>query len=129
MAITDTKTIIDAAYLPGGSQAFVRVIGTDGLNTTLVQSASFAVGKKAPEVAIISPDSTTSIQPDLPTLLEGYAIDPEDGTLPDSSLSWTSSRNGAIGTGATALVTLTQGLHTLTLSAIDSNGNISQPAT
>ena len=47
---------------------------------------------------------------------EAETYDPEDGVLPDGSLQWSSSIDGAIGTGALLQIdTLSIGTHTITL--------------
>lgn len=53
----------------------------------------------------------------------GVARDKEDGTLSGASLVWTSSLDGQIGTGQTFSKQLSAGVHTITLTATDSNAN------
>jgi hypothetical protein len=54
----------------------------------------------------------------------GSASDPQDGLLPEESLAWTSSVDGAICTGSSCDVdSPSVGVHTITLVAIDSDGN------
>lgn len=61
---------------------------------------------------------------------QGRGTDTEDGTILDSTLTWTSSLNGALGTGATiSTKALQPGNHTITLTVRDSNGLISDPVT
>jgi PKD repeat protein len=55
---------------------------------------------------------------------EGSASDTEDGVLSGNSLVWTSSIDGNIGTGITFSRTLSQGTHTITLTATDSMSGI-----
>ncbi|WP_224362308.1 PKD domain-containing protein [Hyalangium versicolor] len=55
--------------------------------------------------------------------LQGSATDAEDGTLGDSALAWTSSKDGSLGKGRQVTgVLLSAGVHTLTLTATDSLG-------
>ncbi len=55
-------------------------------------------------------------------VLQGFGFDLEDGQLADSVLSWSSSRQGLLGTGASLpITTLQPGLHTITLTATDSS--------
>lgn len=55
---------------------------------------------------------------------EGSAFDEEDGPLSGGSLVWTSNRDGVIGTGRTfSKNNLSDGMHTVTLTATDSNAN------
>ena len=51
----------------------------------------------------------------------GTAIDTEDGSL-TASLSWTSDIDGPIGSGGSLSTTLSDGLHTITASVVDSGG-------
>jgi hypothetical protein len=54
----------------------------------------------------------------------GVATDPQDGALTGASLVWVDSIEGQIGTGASFNATLpTVGLHVVTLTATDSDGN------
>lgn len=46
-----------------------------------------------------------------------------DGVLPATSLAWTSSRDGALGTGATFSRALSPGVHVVTLTVTDLDGN------
>jgi len=49
--------------------------------------------------------------------------------VPVESLVWTSDVDGALGTGAEVVVdTLSTGMHRITLSATDSDGNVGQAA-
>jgi len=53
----------------------------------------------------------------------GAASDPEDGPLAGSSLVWTSSRQGQIGTGSSfTRGDLDDGIHSIALTAVDSRG-------
>lgn len=53
----------------------------------------------------------------------GVANDPEDGALSGASLVWTSNLSGQIGTGTMFDATLPVGMHTVTLTATDKDGN------
>ncbi len=117
---------VDAALLAGSSSALIRVMASDGINTTSDESdAPFTVPGKAPHVAIVSPADQTRIAPgELLTLL-GSAYDPEAGTLSGAGLVWESDRDGQLGTGEIlilALRELSPGPHTLTLRATDPSG-------
>jgi hypothetical protein len=58
-------------------------------------------------------------------MLSGYAWDPEDGPLPDESLTWESDRDGFLDAGDEVVVsTLSSGHHIITLSATDSEDQV-----
>ena len=60
-------------------------------------------------------------------MLSGYAWDPEDGPLPDASLTWESDRDGFLGDGDELVVTtLSSGRHVITMTATDSDGQADQ---
>jgi len=53
----------------------------------------------------------------------GVATDAQDGALTGAALVWTSSLSGEIGTGETFNQSMTAGVHVITLTATDSDGN------
>ncbi|MFQ6062427.1 MAG: hypothetical protein ACE5J9_04540, partial [Methanosarcinales archaeon] len=61
-----------------------------------------------------------------PVLITGNGTDIEDGELPETALTWTSSINGLIGNGSVLNTTnLSVGNHTIALTVIDSKGAMS----
>ena len=76
-----------------------------------------------PTVSILSPASGASFADGVTITFEGTADDPEDGNL-SSSLVWTSTRDGQIGTGSSFSRTLSSGNHIVTASATDSGQNL-----
>jgi Leucine-rich repeat (LRR) protein len=122
--LTVTHAAVNTSELAGGSMARIRVLATDGVNTESDESdVAFSVERKGPQAHILSPEGNLRIIPGTPLLLQGYAYDLEDGTLSESALRWTSVRDGELGTGSQALVTLSPGPHVITLTATDSDGN------
>jgi hypothetical protein len=94
------------------------------VNTTADESdAPFTVGRKGPQAFILAPEGGATIPVGQPLWLQGYAYDLEDGTLPDTALRWSSSRDGDLGTGSQVLASLSPGEHVLTFTATDSDGN------
>ena len=76
----------------------------------------------APLVAITTPANGHSVVEDTNIDFSGTATDSEDGDLA-ASLSWTSSWDGAIGSGGSfSTTTLTVGTHTITALVTDSDG-------
>jgi len=122
---TATSLSIDTGGLPGGDNARVRVLASDGFHTTAVDSAPFRVAQKAPNASISAPVDGVS-HPVLHALtLSGWASDLEDGELTGGSLVWTSHRQGTLGSGPRIILpgrTLDAGEHRITLTATDSAG-------
>lgn len=117
----------DASPLPGSADGHVQVLVTDGVNTARALSPSFTVPGHAPSVFVLEPQNGLRYAGRLPIVLQGEAYDIEDGVLPDSALSWTSNRDGSLGTGELLPAQiLTPGDHILRFSAHDSEGNTSE---
>ncbi|MEM9555024.1 MAG: PepSY domain-containing protein [Acidobacteriota bacterium] len=86
----------------------------------------FAVGggtvNTAPTASITAPTSGSAFDEGTSVSFTGTATDTEDGTI-SGSLSWTSSLDGAIGSGASfSTSTLSVGSHTITAAVTDSGG-------
>jgi hypothetical protein len=121
--ITETMSILDVSFLPGGSSILLRVSASDGINTSYdIADNLFTVGGKPPLVFITNPEPNTVLRPGAPVLLSGSAFDIEDGTIDGTNLTWHSSRDGFLGTGSRLLVSLSNGEHTITLTATDNQG-------
>ncbi|MCL7981281.1 MAG: hypothetical protein M8840_01360 [marine benthic group bacterium] len=76
-----------------------------------------------PTATITGPVSGSSYTAGQRIEFRGMATDDEDGMLGDDALAWTSSRDGAIGTGSSFDYNgLSEGTHTVTLTATDSDG-------
>ena len=121
--LTTTQLPISSLALPGSDQSLFRVIASDGVNTAQDQSdRTFRVPGKPPQALIISPQAGVSLTAEQQLTLAGEAYDLEDGLLPDSALKWSSDLQGDLGAGAQLAVSLKPGVHTLTLSVQDSDG-------
>ncbi len=130
-SITQTQVTLDLTQLPGTTQAKFRVWASDGVNTALDDSnGTFTVTFKSPKITSIAPVSGTQYVLSQTTTFEGSAFDPEDGVLGDARLNWTSSLQGALGTGQMLQTTdLIIGTHVITLTATDSNNNTATATT
>ncbi|MCC7354258.1 MAG: VCBS repeat-containing protein, partial [Anaerolineae bacterium] len=122
--LSATSYNLDAASLGGTNQALVRVIASDGVHTAEDTSdATFSVSRKPPQVYLLSPAAGATFHRNAFIELDGLASDLEDGPLGDAALTWTSDRQGELGTGPNLTVMgLRPGAHTLTLRARDSDG-------
>jgi PKD repeat protein len=80
-------------------------------------------GNQPPVASISAPAEGAMIEEGTPIILSGTAQDPEQGTLSGASLSWSSDRAGALGTGSPLTFTgAARGTHVLLLTAVDSQG-------
>lgn len=129
LAVTgDSFTLPDPLGLPGSTQGRMRVIANDGFWTGQDDSDGvFTVANSAPWAAIRSPKPLAHASVGELVLLEGLATDLEDGPLADDRLSWSSDRDGFLGVGEElAVESLTAGVHQITLTATDRNGQTAQ---
>ena len=116
--------------LPGGGEAMVRLLATDGFNTTVAVSPPFFVANKGPRAEILSPLGYALIKEGQRIVLRGAASDREDGTLPAEALTWNSSLDGMLGTGRRVDATsLSPGVHEITLAATDTDGQMGSDVT
>jgi hypothetical protein len=91
--------------------------------TAAATNGPFSMAGKAPTVTIASPANNHHALYGQIVTLEGYGQDFEDGTLTEASLSWTSDRDGPLGTGTLQHpALLSVGTHLITLQATDSQG-------
>jgi YD repeat-containing protein len=101
-----------AMYSWGENQAQFDNVRVFNLRTTS--------SNDAPLVSISSPANNSTVLVGTTVSLGASALDFEDGTL-SHAIAWSSSRDGALGTGATLnLSSLSVGAHVITASATDS---------
>ncbi|MBK8048311.1 MAG: BACON domain-containing protein [Anaerolineales bacterium] len=121
--LTENHYTIDSSLIPGGNNSRVRVLASDGFLGGEAISAPFFIPGHAPQVLINSPVPLATFWPGQSVVLNGSAYDLEDGTLSGSSLIWSSSIDGFLGTGTISdTVNLSTGDHVISLTATDSNG-------
>ncbi|MEM1205214.1 MAG: PKD domain-containing protein [Acidobacteriota bacterium] len=129
------EQVLSTTYtLPSGSLQAVRAnfryqgsassCGTGNWDDTddLVFAVGGASPNTAPSASISAPANGASFEQGASVTFTGSAGDAEDGDL-SASLSWSSSIDGALGTGASvATSALSVGSHTITASVTDSGG-------
>ncbi|MEA2639213.1 MAG: hypothetical protein QOF51_607 [Chloroflexota bacterium] len=122
--VEGTSYTVDLRDFPGSDRALVRIFATDGVNTALDASdAPYRVARKAPEPEISGASDGVELQAGSAIRLRGLATDAEDGMLDSRALSWTSDKDGPLGTGEVLYLTgLSQGEHVITMTAVDSDG-------
>ena len=121
--LTSTSYPLDFSELPGGAAARIRIQASDGFLTAQDDSDnSFTVGKKGPIVSIVSPPAGETFDAALPVFLQAAGTDLEDGSLGDAAFSWSSNRDGGLGTGQLRESLLSIGSHVITLTGTDSDG-------
>jgi len=125
---TNSNTLkVDLANIQGSQNARVRVVASDGLNTSIdISDASFSVATKKPEAYIASPEDGKNYPSNQPIFFQGYATDIEDGPITDpAAFTWRSSRDGNLGSSDQLLIaSLSPGKHRITLTVRDSSGNL-----
>ncbi|MFI5406362.1 MAG: S8 family serine peptidase, partial [Nitrososphaerales archaeon] len=100
----------------GGTDTIDAGSGTNSVNVGTCRN-------DVPDVEIPFPSEGSVFTEGTPIEFSGSAIDPEDGII-SNLLSWTSNIDGVIGSGNSfSLSILAVGIHSITASVIDSNGN------
>lgn len=123
--MTDSSFELDTSKIPGGPNAVLRLVVSDGVNTASVDSPEFSVATKAPETTIVFPSYNAIISVGDVAAFEGEGYDLEDGELFGNNLEWSSSIDGFLGVGEIFGTTeLSEGKHTITLTATDIDGNV-----
>jgi hypothetical protein len=117
-----TSFQVKTSDLPGGANAQIRVLASDGLLTTRVDSSVFSVAKNVPKVWINTPSSNQTFTVGPPIVFQGAAYDMEDGSLYGSQLEWRVD-GSPLGIGEQILTQLPPGVHQITLIATDQDGN------
>jgi subtilisin family serine protease len=120
--ITSTTYYANAVYTVS-----LTVTDAGGLTNTITKQVTVPTvtppPNQAPTASITAPANGTSVVSGTAVTFSGGGTDPEDGVLGGTSLQWTSSRDGAIGSGASFTKSnLTVGAHTITLTATDAQG-------
>ena len=134
----DGADLVWSSSLDGtlGSGSTLTTPLSDGLHQLELQATDSegAVGVDAISITVTSVNESPTAFIDAPAdnsyfvegssiVLEGRGEDPEDGSLSGASLFWSSSADGALGSGSTVTMSSPSiGVHTIVLTAVDSQG-------
>jgi hypothetical protein len=120
--VSGNTLAVDVSTMRAATQGRIRVIASDGMNSSSDESnAPFSVVPKSPQAMILSPLDGATVAPGSEVMLEGIGSDADDGPLGDAALRWTSDVQGALGTGAyLSTNSLLPGWHAITLTVTDS---------
>lgn len=117
-----TGTILPVTTLSTGTHT-ITLTATDSQGETVSETIAVTVINSAPSITINTPPDGSIYEIGTAVTLSATVIDEEDGVLGGASLVWSSSLDGALGTGTSvANVILSKGSHVITLSATDSEG-------
>ncbi|HTI72493.1 MAG TPA: carboxypeptidase regulatory-like domain-containing protein [Candidatus Limnocylindria bacterium] len=120
-----SELTLATSSIRGSTTTILRVTAGDGLLNTSDQ-VTIAIPDHPPTVAFLAPDDGATFAGGQPVYLSVDASDLEDGSLDGSDVTWSSDRDGALGSGATLSIPsadLTEGQHLVTVTATDSAGH------
>jgi len=123
----ETSLTVNTTDLPGGNAVMIRLLASDGLNTSEdFPDGLLTVAAKPPQLYIGNPQDETTLPDGWPVILHAYGTDLEDGPLPpETSFDWASDRDGQMGTGEWLIASsqnMSLGDHVITLTGTDSDG-------
>ena len=124
VVVVDSTTMTATVTAPNGGGKQDRVWSLQVGSVILANALTLSVNAPAnatPSVTISSPASGSTFAAGASVTVTGSAADAEDGDL-TSGLSWTSSLDGAIGSGGSATWSPSEGTHTISGSVTDSGG-------
>jgi hypothetical protein len=114
----------EIARLPGAERGRFRLLVSDGVRTSVATDEPIVrIPNRTPAVRIDAPARPLALPLGGLLRLAGDAVDPEDRSLPEDGLAWTSSIDGPLGHGRELAVDdLSAGRHRIQLVATDSDG-------
>lgn len=123
--ITGNSLQVNADLLPGGNDAKIRIIASDGMNTVYAETnGPFTVKNKAPRAHILYLGDGTSYDPGDELEFTGSAFDLEDGNISGQNLQW-SYEDEIFASGKNVRVRLPEGVSSVNLTVYDSTGKYS----
>ncbi|MEO8429694.1 MAG: fibronectin type III domain-containing protein, partial [Verrucomicrobiota bacterium] len=121
-----TSYTLSPDILRATQQGRIRVQASDGFNTGEDDSDNnFIVPNHPPKIGLVSPGENELVIGAQQIVLRASITDREDGSVSDDRVLWTSGIDGRLGSGNELFLSassLSQGDHTITVSASDGNG-------
>lgn len=118
LPVEEAEQEVDFDRLAGGDRCRLRVLATDGVNTTEAVSEPFNRPVQPCYAMIVEPEDGTVYERDDPVRLQGQGWYLEEREPELDQLDWVSSVDGLLGRGAILEVTgLLPGAHAITLTA------------
>lgn len=122
LGLSTFEFVLDTEQLPGSENAMIRVIASDGANSTHDDSdGAFSVTFKPPNVSILLPVDSGPFNTRKPLDLSGVARGSNGKLLSENSMYW-SIGDTVLGVGESISVYLDAGDYTLVLTAADNDG-------
>jgi hypothetical protein len=119
--VVGNSTAIDTAGLGGASTAVLRVVASDGVQSSAGQTAPFAMANKPPDVFIVAPQDGVEIQYGQLVNFIGEATDLQ-GDVSPFNMAWR-NQYGGLGLGPMLSVAdLPVGENVITFTAKNGNG-------
>ncbi len=125
---TNTLTVdnVNTLNIPGSAtQDFpgtsrIRIVATDGVNTSIAISKRFRLPLHPPQAIISTPKDQSRFFHNDMIVLRGRGFDAEDGSFVDQNMSWNVSGVGDVGNGSEVMLNgLPPGSYTVTLTVFD----------
>jgi len=123
-----TSVTLTTDFLVGSTDTYFRVIASDGVLTAFDDSDSpLTIEPKPPEVWIGAPVDGSHLHSDQTFILVADAWDPDLKEIEDDAYVWSSSLDGALGTGKEFYYEdLSPGIHQITVTVTDADGGSDQ---
>lgn len=125
MFLDDSSTSVPRSVLRGSEEGIIRVLVSDGVNSTSATTEAFTVQNQPPLIVIQLPAQDQSYTDAQLVYLQATPYDPEAKSAEGVAITWSSDVDGIIATGETVEVpasSLSRGTHVLTATAQDVDG-------
>jgi hypothetical protein len=115
---------VDFDRLPGAKEALLRVLASDGVNTSQeVTQKAFAVPFKGPQITLSGPDDEAAFNEKQEFLVAATAFSYESGAITDArAFIWQDETGGKLGVGPWIVPHLSPGKHRISLTVRDATG-------